>query len=300
MLRVFFHEHLVARAEAGKHNFTNRLRAAFDRVGVEVRLCRNTPAARALSAVQPGYALFHMDAPFHRNALTTRLVYAAPFWQIEASAKRWEWEVARAPFHPETVEPGEARQFQRRQAQAILGGDDTAREPGGFVYVPLQGMLRKHRSFQMCSPVEMIAQTLAHCGDRRVIAGLHPKESYSRGDLAALDALREGDRRLSVVTGQMAPLLRGCAYVVSQNSSVALFAGLVDKPAILFARIDFHHVALNVQDIGIAPAFAAIADHRPDFARYLYWFLKQNTLNAGAPEAEDQILAAVRRHGWQV
>ena len=74
----------------------------------------------------------------------------------------------------------------------------------------------------------------------------------------------------------------------------------MNKPAILFGLIDFHHIALNVAELGVAAAFAAAPDHRPDFARYLLWFLKLTTVNAGAADAEQQILDTVRRHGWQV
>ena len=92
-LRVYYHEHLVAQAEQGRHNFTNRLRAAFESVGLDVKLCVNSQPARLLSAGLPGLALFHMDDPFHARALTLRLAYLAPFWRIEKPHKdgslRW-------------------------------------------------------------------------------------------------------------------------------------------------------------------------------------------------------------------
>lgn len=175
VLRVFYDRHLLTRATEGRHNFTNRLRAAVESRGVALRPCHNTRAARLLSAMQPGHALFHMDAPFHRRALTLRLAYAMPFWRIENSAKRWEWEVAKTRFLPETVDPDAARRFCNRQTDRILG-DGVAEEKGGFVHIPLQGMVRKQRRFQMCSPIDMIRHTLDHCGGRRVVASLHPKE----------------------------------------------------------------------------------------------------------------------------
>lgn len=300
ILRVYYHEHLVAQAEQGKHNFTNRLRAAFDRAGFDLRLCVNSTAARVLSAGLPGYALFHMDEPLHPRALTLRLAYLAPFWRIERTAQRWQFEVAQSLFQPETIDPDQAEAFRQRQARIVLGDHAKGARRDGFIYVALQGVLREHRSFQQCSPIDMVRATLTHSAGRRVVVGLHPNESHDAADHAALSALAKAHPQMQVITGRMAPLLRGCDLVVSQNSSVALFGYLVDKPAILFGQIDFHHIALNVADLGVAGAFAAAITHRPDYARYLFWFLKATTINAGAPEAEDQILAAVRRHGWPV
>ena len=299
-LRVYYHEHLVAQAEQGRHNFTNRLRAAFESVGLDVKLCVNSQPARLLSAGLPGLALFHMDDPFHARALTLRLAYLAPFWRIEKTAQRWQFEVAQTLFCPETIDPDLAVKFQNRQAKIVLGDCATGAKQDGFIYVPLQGVIREHRNFQYCSPVDMVQACLDHGKDRPVVVGLHPNEIYDAADHAALNALAAAHPHLRIVTGQMAPLLRDCDVVVTQNSSVALFGYLVNKPAILFGLIDFHHIALNVAELGVAAAFAAAPDHRPDFARYLLWFLKLTTVNAGAADAEQQILDTVRRHGWQV
>ncbi|WP_102106632.1 hypothetical protein [Oceaniglobus roseus] len=294
ILRLYYDDELLARAGAGQHNYTNRLRTAFGSRGVEVKLCRNSDAARLLSAGLPGYSLFHMDDPFHPRALTTRLAYFYPFWRIEASAKRWEWGVARSAFRPDAMDRDLAERFVRRQRRVRLPGRPT-RE--GYVYVPLQGRLTEHRSFQTMSPLDMLGETLAHSG-RRVVAGLHPKEVYSEAELEALHALVAANPRLELSAAPAGTLVLGCDYVVTQNSSVALLGYIAGKAAVLFGQIDFHHIALNVGALGVAEAFARAPEHRPDFDAYLYWFLKATAINAGAEEAERQILDAVRRHGW--
>jgi len=299
-LSVFYDDELLARARAGQHNYSNRLIAAFNDRGMAVELCRNSDAARAASEQQPGYALFHMEHPFHPRALTTRLAYLYPFWRIEASAKRWEWSIARERYDPGMIDRAAAQRFWDRRRRQHFGHHADKITRDGYVYVPLQGRLLDRRSFQTVSPIDMLGETLAHSGDRRVIAALHPNEIYDHAERAALDTLAGANPRLSVVKRPMEPLLRGCDYVVTQNSLVALMGYFLEKPAILFAQIDFHHIALNVALLGIERAFARVADHRPDFAGYLYWFLKQTTINAGDDMAGEQIIAAVRRHGWDV
>ncbi len=298
ILRIFYDDALLARARAGEHNYTNRLIAAFASRGVETRLMRNSETARQASAGKDGYALFHMDDPLHARSLTTRLAYFYPFWRIERSAKRWEWEVALSAFAPRDVDPAAAETFFRRARERYFPGDAANARRDGFVYVALQGRLLQHRSFQTMSPLDMLGETLAHTGDRRIVAGLHPKETYSPAERAALDDLARLNPRLSIRTGEMPALLRECDFVVTQNSSAALAGYFFRKPAVLFGMIDFHHIAANVGQSGVEAAFRQVEEMRPDYAAYLHWFLKETTINAGAPEAEAQILRAVKRRGW--
>ena len=75
---------------------------------------------------------------------------------------------------------------------------------------------------------------------------------------------------------------------------------ILGKPAVLFAQVDFHHVALNVAELGAEAALAAADRHTPDTARYLWWFLKQNSIDAQAPDAGQRMLAAMRAGGWAI
>jgi len=288
------------RAVAGQHNYMNRIRRAFNECDYAVEFCANSPEARLRSAEFEGYSLFHMDPPLHDRALTTRLAYFYPFWRIEATEKRWEFRVAEARFSPKEIDASQARRFSEQWRRRLFQGVQRSASKSGFIYVPLQGLLLLHRSFQTCSPIEMIEATLANDPKRRVIATLHPKEDYSKSERVVLDDLISQHPRLEVLTGGMEQLLRDCDYIVTQNSSVALNGCLFQKPSVLFARIDFHHIAANVHELGVERAFEPVRDMQPDFEKYLFWFLKRMSINAGSQQAEDQILSMVRAHGWDV
>ena len=163
--------------------------------------------------------------------------------------------------------------------------------------MPLQGYLRRTRSFQTMSPVEML-EAVAATG-RPVVATLHPSEQYDEADHRALRALARQHRNLTIGGDTMA-LLRGCAFVATQNSAVAFDGMILGKPAVLFAQIDFHHAALNVAELGAEAALAAAAEGGPDPDRYLWWFLKDQAIDAQAPDAGERILAAMRRGGWPI
>ncbi len=299
-LRIYLDEIPLKRAAKGNFNLINLIRHAFESRGFKVELCLNSASARLASAADPGYSLFHMDDPFHPRALTLRRAYYYPFWRIEKSAKRWEWHIARASFNPNGIDPGEAAAFCTYWRKRLFDLDAPVSARDQMIYVPLQGRLLETRSFQSVSPVAMIETILKHDPHREIHVGLHPGETYGRAELDAVRAIALKAARMSITTEPMTDLLARCAYVATENSSVALAGYFFHKPAVLFAEIDFHHIAASAVRDGAGKALAAVESLIPEFDRYLYWFLKQTAINGGSPEAEAQIIDAVRRHGWAV
>ena len=296
VLHVYLPDAMLRDAVAGQVNIINKIAGAVAPFGWQVMLHEGGPAELANAARRGGRALFHMAEPPLTGGLTLRRAYIYPFWQIEATAARWEFDVAKAVFGPEEIDPNQAESFTNRLRQRVLG--DGAFTRNGYVFMPLQGRISQHRSFQSMSPLAMIEATLTAEPQRKIWATLHPKESYDADEMAALDALQSRFPRFRLVQGDAVALLRGCDYVVTQNSGLALTGYLLAKPAVLFARIDFHHIAGSVPRQGVAAAFAQAKAKPPDFAAYLYWFYKHHTINGGASDAEDQIRARFARHGW--
>jgi hypothetical protein len=239
-----------------------------------------------------------MKEPTAKHILNLRRAYILPFWRIEAVAERWYFDVAQASFDAGEIPMEEAANFQQRWRGKVIGEGLPRRD--GTIFIPLQGRLTDHRSFQSMSPVAMIETTLDQIRDKTVVATLHPKESYSAKELDALDALERRFPRFRVMRKPMPGLLLRCDAVVTQNSSVALHGFLANKPAVLFAQSDFHHIAGSVPRDGVAAAFESLNGPRPSFARYVTWFLRRQAINGGAPECEEQIVARFRRHGWDL
>lgn len=283
---------------SGKHKFIKRFGAFLQAEGFAIKFHGNSLVELAKSTVRPGHSVFLMAEPTTGRGVTIRQNYYHPFWNIEQTGKRWEWPVAKAQFDAANVPATRARRFADhwRSKQFGISARDTSRE--GFVYVPLQGRLLAQRSFQFCSPVEMIAQVLEHEAARNVIATLHPKERYSDDELSALYDLEKRHARLTVLTRDMIPLLQGCDYVVTQNSSVALAGFFFQKPAVLFARINFHHIAANVHLLGPKDAMARVTDLTPDYDAYLWWFFQDMSIHFKRPDADLKMRDAIRRAGW--
>jgi len=296
-VRIYLHRSLLSRAEAGQHNFIALMHRVLERAGFDLAFLPE----KTRPTLGNGLSLVHMKPPIGSHGLTFRRVYHYPFWQIERTEKRWDWEVARTPFDPDKVDIARAQRFQTAWRRRLYGGDEAPAPSDGYVYVPLQGRLVEHRSFQSMSPLHMLETTLSNDTGRWIVATLHPRETYQQTEIDAFKRLARAHPRLRLdTTGSSADHLRRCAYVVTQNSSVAFDGFLFDRPAILFAQIDFHHIAQNVIQIGAEEAFSRVLIERPDFARYVHWFWQDQSINAGRPEAEEKIAARFRSLGWPV
>lgn len=295
LLSVYLHAPILQTAQAGKLGLLNRIRALLEPRGWRIEIHRSGDAARARAPDRPGYALYNMERPTHDRALTFRLAYHYPYWRLERVAERWRWPIAQAAFDPDRIEAEAARRFARRLRARVLPGPEPVR--GDHILIPLQGHLRRQRSFQSASPVQMI-RAAARTG-RPCIATLHPKEIHDDADRAALDRLVRDHPNLTI-GGDTAARLRDCAFVVTQNSGVGFDGLILGKPVVLFGLSDYHHVTLDAATLGAERALAMAPDHAPPVERFLDWFLRRTSLDMMAPDADARLLAAMKKGGWPV
>lgn len=299
ILRIYLQPDELRRARDGGFNVMTRIKTGFEWAGYRVEFTRDSDENRLKALGRRGLALFHMQEPMNDRMLNLRRAYYYPFWRIERTNRRWEFDIAQARFDEEAAQTADP-EWAGRWRKWLFANKAANPVAEGFVYVPLQGRVLEHRSFQAMSPLAMLEAVLRHVPSKPVVAGLHPGERYTPEERAALETLAEQHPRLSIVTGNAEEALRTCDFVVSQNSSVALSGFFYHKPAVLFARIDFHHIALNVSELGVVEAFARVPDHRPAYDAYLHWFIGQGSIKADEDDAADRFVARCRALGWDV
>lgn len=282
---------------AGESSIFSRIAGAFRSVGWSVAAREDSDAARLNARDDPDHAIFQMVEPPNDRALCLRRAYHYPFWRLEKTNERWNFAVARAAFDPTTLDPAEARSFASRWRKRLWADRKPTR--GGFLFLPLQGRLTEHRSFQSASPLAMIETTLAR-DSRPLVATLHPGETYAQPERDALQTLAGKYPRLTIASGGSDDLLAACDFVVTQNSSLAFKGYLMGKAAVLFAGCDFHHIAASVPHIGVADAFRQAQHPVTAVERYLFWFWQIHALNAGRDDITARILARAADHGWPV
>jgi hypothetical protein len=244
-----------------------------------------------------GYHIVYSQDVFGGTCLNLRRCYRDPFFCIEPTNERWEYEVAYRPFDPAEVVKG-FRGFYSYWRPRVLGDMQVSND--GHVLIPLQGRLLEHRSFQSMSPIEMIRATMEAETSRPVYATLHPKEIYTAEERAALREIAARYPRFQLSEQPTMKLLAGCDYVVTQNSGVAVTGFFAHKPAVLFGKIDFHHIAGSVPRVGVDEAFSTALGKPPEFAKFLYWFFALNAIPFWDGDAKDRIVERLRHFGWPI
>lgn len=239
-----------------------------------------------------GYHLVYNRAVTEPHCLCLRRCHMDPFYRIENTNDRWDWQIAGQAFTPRQAH-SEEEGFRNRWRNKLFGPVEILRQ--GHIFMPLQGKLLIQRHFQSAAPIEMIRQTLAADPTRNILASLHPREVYSDVERAALASFGP---RFQLTDQPSLQALASCDYVVTENSAMALTGFFAQKPAVLFARIDFHHIGASVEKLGVDAAFRAVQVESPPFAAYLHWYFKRNAITSWADDAVDQIRQRLRDHGW--
>ncbi|SEV90891.1 hypothetical protein SAMN04488515_0177 [Cognatiyoonia koreensis] len=280
------------------HRFYSRAMTAFESIGLQVNLIDDSNDIRKESLFAPCFALFDHKVPIHDLSLDVRRTAIGPFYRMEKSPIRAKYRLVDRPFCPADIPAQKAQSFFRIWQKLIVKPKTT--EASGVVLVALQGQLLARRSQQAVSPVDMIRATMAHEKDRQIWLKLHPKESYSVDELAAI-AQFASDPRVTVFDGDLDTALHACDYIVTQNSSVVLRGLFYQRPAIVFADCEFHHPFKSVRrGVPVAAAFDTVMTDQPDFAAFAYWYLQLNCINTSREWVEEMILTQCREFGWDI
>lgn len=294
ILHFFMPDHRLAQIAAGKPSILTRVIEAVKTAGWDVNLRPEAEAEKA--ARDPGFHLVVNKPVTSPRCLSLRRCYLDPFWRIENTNDRWDWPITDMPFAPDPNDARLARGFLARRRDKLFADSSVSRR--GFTFMPLQGKLLQRRYFQAMSPVDMIAETFRANPRQSVIATLHPGETYSDAEMSALMDIKRQNPGFQLSSLKSDRLLLECDRVITQNSSLALRGFFLEKPAILFARIDFHHIAGSVVRDGLEAAFQTAA--APPFADYLFWFFKRNSITSWDANSAKAIRERLSQHGWPV
>ncbi|MEL7181148.1 MAG: hypothetical protein AAFN63_15060, partial [Pseudomonadota bacterium] len=208
---------LRKQAERGNHNFIGKVGEVLIGAGLQVAFDSDDDLARLRALARPGRGLYLMDPPVNARGLVFRKTYIYPFWHIEKDAKRWDWPVAQEVFEPRKADARKAKNFYRLWRKRLFDDAPDYARKDGFVYVPLQGQLLRQRSFQSCSPIEMVKTVLAQEKNRQVVVTLHPSETYTTDEQKALEDIAADNDRLMIGRAGSPRYLQNCDYIVTQN-----------------------------------------------------------------------------------
>ncbi len=286
--------------EDGLHGFANMLSQIFAARGYGMRVDGIGRADRWRAKLDNNYHMFDMAGAEGLRALNMRPSVLQPFWTVERPHSRYQGRMAHKVFDPATVGGGLVSPFFEEMQKLYLSPTEQDAELRDYVLVPLQGQLGKQRDWQYASVPEMVRTICAQDPARKIVLKPHPKEVYGPEDQAVIAQLSQLPN-VQVLALPMQALIAQCAYIVTQNST-AVFEGILHrKPAILFAKSDFHHIFPTVKSAQDAPeAFARVEAKNMLFMKYLYWYLRMNAADIRRADAPAKIQEMLAEAGWDI
>lgn len=297
---LYLPDELRQQAKRGQHNFISKISNVIAASGLRIGYDGDDDDPPARAQRRAGFALFWQNGPVQERCLTISRTYIYPFWRIETQGNPVDFAVARRVFDSAAVDARKAANFLRLWQNRLhdMSAMDLRRD--GFVFVPLDGDLDNRRPSAVMDQITVIETVLRYEKRRPVIVTLDSAASYHPDQQKRLTDLLDQHDRLYIRNGDSARYFKTCDYVVAASAATGFAALFFAKPVISLCKTDFHHITLTADGDDLAPVFAAAPDHAPDYAAYLYWFLQMNAINAGRPEAAQQVENALRGHGWPV
>jgi hypothetical protein len=247
-----------------------------------------------------GYTIYDAAPSSLENSVTFWRAYHPSFFRIEKNTEMFWWDVMNNRFDPTEQNPRDSVGFFKAWQERLFGEAPHRVEQDGSILIPLQAHLLRKRRFQLCSPVNMIKQTAKRFPDRQILLTVHPRVNHSVEELAALLKIQSEYANVHLSERSSFDVLRTCDFVVTQNSSVGFFANFFCKPVVMFAPIDFYHIALNVKRLTAERAFDLVETHRPDYAGFVRWFWQEQSVNLRMGNAENRIRLKLRQNGWPI
>lgn len=242
------------------------------------------------------------------NALNTALAYIPPYFHLDAqgvladsSAGNADYDAARvnAVLASSKFRSLQDRLVKKRRSR-YGPKEDVTEISKGCIAVFLQGDNPHRQGTAYCDNETLLRTVAESAGGRTVVVKAHPISKQLDDAQLILQLLQEG-LPVEGTDANVHDILRQCAVTVSYNSAVAIEGFLHSKPAILFGKSDFHHVAETVrtpEDFPNALSTALTSHH--DYAKYLHWYFSQFAVSVDDWLLDDKLLQIFGAAGFSV
>ena len=253
---------------------------------------------RFTAGVIEDYALLIKMLVPQENVFTLRKLSIRNYWTIERAEYRNNFRLTNQNPDFALIDAKRAEIFANKTRRKKISVSQNARSKDQPILIALQGTLLTHRKDQYCSPIEMINLTRAHFPDRQIIVKPHPRGGYGEDELKALhNCVEKLDITLS--NDSVEELLAQASFVISMNSSVALSAILYHVPSVYFSYADFFHIGQTVMyGKSVRAAFTDVEQVKPEFDKYIYWYLYENMLSSKDERVGEKAVAMMQSMGF--
>ncbi len=288
-------------------NLYRRVHDYFVARGVRVRISGRKWRAYRKPQNANDLCLVHNGDAVGKNALNLAEAYVFPYWQLEADGILGNSAIGRKTYDPTQKSPEAEAFFATLQQRRVAARASRLDQPEAVTKLPkncLAVFLQKDSWLtDRCSlphSGDMLQAVADGAGGRPIVVKHHPRGANPK-DVETLEKLRAAGADITVTEANLHDILRACVASVSISSACSFEGFLHEKPAILFGKSDFLHIAHAYDPAaGFATTLAEALAQDIDYAAYVHWYLAENCLN---PEAEDfipRLLVRIADLGYDV
>lgn len=304
---VFIHARrdMRARIRGGDFMIFNRLGRVLTEMGFGIALVPlfRPPLMRLVNRqclhIYRGWRL----CPKGRAVLVVSKGYLNGYWYVDPNGFRETASVADKEFSADQVPVKAAQQVFLQVRESHVAEGKSTREQvartGGEVPEGAIAILLQKISFHArppgaaCSEARMIRAIVAARGGRPVVIKLHP-HGATRAVRRAVAEVLDPAGGVMVTEANVHDVLEAAAVVCTMTSGAGFEALLHRTPVVLFARADFHHCTVRVQDpAGTGAALEAALNAEFPYERYIWWFLRHGVHGVWHPAFDKRISAVV-------
>ncbi|WP_103332860.1 hypothetical protein [Pseudotabrizicola formosa] len=240
------------------------------------------------------------------GVLNASVAYLHPFWHLDPVGVLAESSIGARAFDASRIRTKPARAFYERMQARFPARRQSRREqemqvtrfPAGAISVFLQGPLPEAYGLTYASGEAMLRAVAQGAGGRAVLVKAHPLAVEHDTEVIAR-VLADGVA-VTPTQANVNDMIAASVATVSANSACAIEGFLQRKPALLFGRSDFHHLAETVRHPGGFPQALArvLAAPEPDYARFLFWYFARNCLNVSGSGFAQKVLRIFAQAGF--
>ncbi|MFY0662694.1 MAG: hypothetical protein JXR15_19550 [Shimia sp.] len=240
------------------------------------------------------------------NALNAALAYLPPYFHLDAQGVLADSTAAQKIYDEAKVNPVLAQanflvlqdRLVRKRRSRYGPKKDITKIPEDCIAVFLQGDNPHRQGTAFCDNETLLRTVAKHAGKRKIVVKAHPMSKQLDDVQLILKLLQEG-LPLVATDANVHDILQQCAVTVSYNSAVAIEGFLHNKPAILFGRSDFHHVAETVEyPCDFADALHSALTNQSDYAKYLHWYFSQFAVSTEDWDLNERLLKKFESAGF--
>ncbi len=240
------------------------------------------------------------------NVLNAGVAYFWRFWQLDPQGVKAFSSTGDAPYDPDQMPRRRAQSFfdnmhkryvQSRKSKYAQPGAPQ-RFPKGAISVFFQGQYPVNSGATSITDIGMLKAVQAGAGDRPILVKPHPLAS-GIPDIAKALSLAEADSRITVTDANVHDILSASCATVSINSTVALEGFLHRKPAILFGRSDFHHLAGQVRNPQeFETTLSRELERDEGYEQFLAWYFLKMCLPLNSGRLEERVWQIFSKAGF--